>query len=162
MNCREAEGDLLRSMDGALDPGTRQELGDHLLICPGCRTLAADYAALRADLRGLNQGAPKPFFWERVNSRIEALGRPEPLGVWRQWCLRAIPVSLFALGVFVGGLVFLPSGDDNLSQSEALLLRNANPMTETKAFLDEGKSDDRSSMVIFTASERTPERRPRP
>jgi len=71
-------------------------------------------------------------------------------------------VSLFLIGLFIGGLIFLPGGNDNLSQSEALLLRNANPMIGTSAYLDNAKGVDKNMMIIFAASERGPEKRPSP
>jgi hypothetical protein len=71
-------------------------------------------------------------------------------------------VSLFLIGLFIGGLIFLPGGGDTMTQSEALLLRNANPIVETSAYLDETKGVDKNMAIIFAASERTPERKPRP
>ena len=100
--------------------------------------------------------------WPGQWSRIEALENPAPAAVWRTWCLRAIPVSLFLIGLFIGGLLFLPAGADSLSQSEALLLRNAQPVPETNVYLEEAKGLDRNMAIIFAASDRTPDRRPRP
>jgi hypothetical protein len=162
MNCREAERILLLSWDRPLDASEQAGLDLHQASCPRCRALAGEYAALREGLRGLPQGTPRPYFWTRLNARIEALEHPAPLTVWRKWCLRAIPVSLFLIGLFIGGLIFLPAGSDNMTQSEALLLRNANPIVETSAYLDDTKGVDKNMAIIFAASERTPERKPRP
>lgn len=162
MKCRKAERCLLRSLDRPLNAAERLELDRHLGSCPRCRVLGGEYSALRDSLRGLPQGSPRPYFWQRVNARIEALEHPEPAAVWRKWCLRAIPVSLFLIGLFIGGLIFLPGGNDNLSQSEALLLHNANPMIGTSAYLDDAKGVDKNMMIIFAASGRSPEKRPRP
>jgi predicted anti-sigma-YlaC factor YlaD len=162
MNCRQAERHLLRSMDHAPDEAGRRALDLHLRDCPRCRELAADYAVLRDGLHGLPQGSPKPYFWERLKARLDAPERPEPSAVWQKWCLRAIPVSLFVIGLFIGGMIFLPAGDDGLSQSETLLLRDSNPLAETNALLDESRTDDKNILIIFAASERPPERRPQP
>jgi anti-sigma factor RsiW len=162
MNCREAERILLRSWDRPLDETERAALDRHVADCPRCRALAGEYAALRDGLRGLPQGEPRPFLARRVLARIEALENPAPAAVWRKWCLRAIPVSLFLIGLFIGGLLFLPAGADGLSQSEALLLRNAQPVPETSVSLEEAKGLDRNMAIIFAASDRTPDRRPRP
>jgi hypothetical protein len=162
MNCREAERVLLLSWDRPLDAAGRAGLDRHLASCPRCRALEGEYAALRDGLRSQPQGTPRPYFMTRLNARIEALEHPAPLTVWRKWCLRAIPVSLFLIGLFIGGLIFLPGGGDTLSQSEALLLRNANPIVETSAYLDESKGVDKNMAIIFAASERTPERKPWP
>jgi anti-sigma factor RsiW len=162
MKCRDAEDILLLSWDRPLDAAGQAELDRHLAACPRCRALDQEYIALRDSLHGLPQGMLRPHFWQRVNARIEALEHPAPMAVWRNWCLRAIPVSLFLIGLFIGGLVFLPGGNDNLSQSEALLLRNANPIVETSAYLDEAKGVDKNMAIIFAASDRSPERGPRP
>jgi anti-sigma factor RsiW len=162
MNCREAERILLRSWDRPLDETERAELDRHAADCPRCGALAGEYAALRDGLHGLPQGTPRPFLAQRVLARIEALENPAPAAVWRKWCLRAIPVSLFLIGLFIGGLLFLPAGADGLSQSEALLLRNAQPVPETSVSLEEAKGLDRNMAIIFAASDRTPDRRPRP
>ena len=162
MKCRKAERCLLRSLDRPLNAAERLELDRHLGSCPRCRALGGEYAALRDSLRALPQGTPRPFFWQRVNARIEALEHPEPSTVWRKWCLRAIPVSLFLIGLFIGGLIFLPGGTDNFSQSEALLLRNSESIGGTSLYLDETKGIDRNMAIIFAASERNPEKRPRP
>jgi hypothetical protein len=162
MKCRKAERYLLRSLDRPLNAAERLELDRHLGPCPRCRVLRQEYIALRDSLQGLPQGSPRPYFWQRVNARIEAFEHPEPSAVWRKWCLRAIPVSLFLIGLFIGGLIFLPGGNDNLSPSEALLLRNSKNLTETITFLDETEGEGRRAMIILAASERGPERRPRP
>jgi hypothetical protein len=162
MNCREAERILLLSWDRPLAAAEQDGLDLHQASCSRCRALAGEYAALRDGLRNLPQGTPRPYFWTRLNARIEALEHPAPLTVWRKWCLRAIPVSLFLIGLFIGGLIFLPAGSDNLSPSEALLLRNANPIVEMSAYLDETKGVDKNMAIIFAASERPPERKPRP
>jgi hypothetical protein len=162
MNCREAERILLLSWDRPLDAAGRAGLDLHQAACPRCRALAGEYAALRDGLRSLPQGTLRPNFMTRLNARIEEIEHPAPLTVWRKWCLRAIPVSLFLIGLFIGGLIFLPAASDNMSPSEALLLRNANPIVEASAYLNETKGVDKNMAIIFAASERTPERKPRP
>jgi hypothetical protein len=47
-------------------------------------------------------------------------------------------------------------------QSEALLMRNADAVGGTSLYLDEAKGLDRNIAIIFAASDRNPERRPRP
>ena len=162
MKFREAERILLLSWDRPLDAAAQAGLDHHRAACPRCRALAGEYAALRDGLRSLPQGTPRPYFWTRLNARIEALEHPAPLTVWRKWCLRAIPVSLFLIGLFIGGLIFLPAGGDNMIQSEALLMRNADAVGGTSLYLDEAKGLDRNIAIIFAASDRNPERRPRP
>jgi anti-sigma factor RsiW len=166
MNCRNAERWILESLDRDLAPGPRRDLEAHLQACPDCRALRAEFVALRGDLGRLPMPALRPGFAGRVGARIEALANPAaaaPAVLWRTWCLRAIPVSLFLIGLFVGGLVFLPGANAGLSQTEALLLNETNPLAETSAFFDETKKPEENTMsILFAAAETTAQRRPRP
>jgi len=162
MTCRQAERSILRSLDRDLESGPKSALDAHLRTCPRCRALRTEYVRLREALRQEEAPAPRPFFVERLRARLEALERPAPAAVWQKWCLRAIPVSLFLIGLFVGGLLFMPASEEPANVSEALLLRGANPISETSSYFDETRINDKNVMIIFAAEERTPERRPRP
>ncbi len=162
MTCRQAERSILRSLDRDLEAGAESALSAHLRTCSRCRALQAEHVALRDALRQEEAPSPRPFFVERLRTRLEALDRPAPAAVWQKWCLRAIPVSLFLIGLFVGGLMFMPSSEEAANASQALLLRGSNPISETSSYFDETRIDDKNVMLIFAAEERTPERRPRP
>jgi predicted anti-sigma-YlaC factor YlaD len=164
MNCRQTERWILKSLESEIDSSRRRDGDEHLAACPACRSLRAEYEALRGRLKAFPEGEPGPFFARRVMARIEVLERPAPADApaWQKWCLRAIPVSLFLIGLFVGGLIFLPSADDGWSRSEALLLDGSNPLAETTPYFDETKIDDKNVMIIFAADERIANRRPQP
>lgn len=162
MNCRQSERWILRSLESEIGPARRRDLGGHLDACPACRSLRAEFEALRGRLKAFPEGEPRPFLARRVMARIEALERPASGPAWQKWCLRAIPVSLFLIGLFVGGLIFLPSADEAWNRSEALLLDGSNPLAETAPYFDETKIDDKNVMIIFTADERITNRSPRP
>ncbi len=162
MTCRQAERSILRSLDRDLGAGAKSALDAHLRDCSRCRALQAEHVALRDALRQEEAPDPRPFFVERLRARLEALELPAPAAVWQKWCLRAIPVSLFLIGVFVGGLLFMPPSDEAVNASEALLLRGSNPISETSSLFDETRNNDKNVMIIFATDERTPERRPRP
>ena len=73
--------------------------------------------------------------------------------MWVRWSVRAVPVSLLLIGFFVAAIVFLsPAVNEEMSQPEALLLQNANPLSETITLLDE-KAENKSLNVIFAVNE---------
>ena len=61
-------------------------------------------------------------------------------------------MSLFLIGLFVGGLVFLPGGNAGLSQTEALLLNETVPLGETSVYFDETKKPEENTMLILFAA----------
>jgi len=166
MSCRNAERWILESLDRELAPGPSRELDAHLRACPACRALRAEHLALRRALGPLAAPPLRPGFSGRVAARIEALAKPAPAApeaLLRAWCLRAIPVSLFLIGLFVGGMLFLPSANAGLSQTEALLLNETPPMPEAQVYFDESKKpEENTMMILLAASETTTQRRPRP
>jgi hypothetical protein len=80
--------------------------------------------------------------------------KAEPWLVFQRWCLRTVPLALALALVFVAALVLIsPREQAELSQSEALLLRNVNPLSETQALFGEGKQESQNLMIIFAAQE---------
>ncbi len=162
MNCRKAEKRLLKSLDGRLDAREAENLGKHLASCPACRKASAEYRAMLALLRDDRDTAPLPGFWERLAPRLREETEIIPLLFWERWSLRAIPVFLL-LVVLIGGFLWLQPQAIELSQSEALLLENRDPLSDTHALFDAGKPETRSMMLMFASlEERTSARRPTP
>jgi hypothetical protein len=163
MNCRNAERWILKSLNRDLPPGEAGLLEEHLRACPDCRTLRNEYTILRGVLGRLPVPALRPGFAGRVGARLDALTRPASESLWRAWCLRAIPVSLFLIGLFVGGLIFLPGGSADFSQTEAFLLNGTVPQSETPVYFDETKKPEENSMqILFPAAETAAAKKPRP
>ena len=154
MTCRKAERWLLTSFDRGLPGPSRTALAEHLGLCPECRRRAEEYGLLRNRLGEVRTPDPLPRFWERLEARI-AEGRPAESGaLWLRLWVRAIPVSLSVIaGFLVATLLFLPAGTE-LTQPEALLLNEDNPIADTRPIIDEGRSEDRTLMVLFAADER--------
>jgi len=160
VRCREVRKWLLRSLDGILDPSREKAVDDHIKLCSRCRKLRQEYRTITHSLRRQPDAEPLPHFWERLQSKLKDRERQEPEAIWLKWCLRAIPVSLILIGFFIGAIAFWnPSGEEEMSQPEALLLRNANPIAETKTFFEEEKLENRNMMIIFTGDEKVPDRR---
>jgi predicted anti-sigma-YlaC factor YlaD len=162
MNCNKAEKWILRSLDGRLDGRSEGLLRKHVEACPACRKAEKEYRSMLALLRNGADAAPLPRFWERLEPRLREERELVPLLFWERWSLRAIPVFL-ALVVLIGGFLFFTPQRSELTSSEALLLGNALPVTETSQILGEEKADTRNMMLIFASlEEKMPMKRPLP
>jgi len=158
MKCKDAEKRLLRSFDGELEGATKAELAGHLKACPGCRKKQSEYGLLLKNLK-IEDAEPLPYFWQRLETKLRERERVEPWTIWAKWSRRAVPVALALLLLFIGGLVFFSPGEEDLSQAEALLLRNANPLAEAKSLFEETKLENKNMMIIFAADEKASTRR---
>lgn len=162
MKCKKAEKWVLRSLDGRLDGRSEGLLREHLQACPSCRKVEAEYRSMLALLRDGVDAAPLPRFWERLQPRLREEKELVPLLFWERWSLRAIPVFL-SLVALIGGFLFFTPQRSELTPSEALLLGNALPVTETSRILGEEKAETRNMMLIFASlEEKTPMKRPMP
>jgi len=96
----------------------------------------------------------KPYFWERLLPRLKEQQKYEVWSLWKRWSLRAVPLSIVAVVILaLGLLLFLPQPTDELSQTEALLLRDRLPYPESLTFLEEEGAENKSMQIIFTAME---------
>jgi predicted anti-sigma-YlaC factor YlaD len=155
MKCKTAEKWVLRSLDGRQDERSRDLVEEHLASCASCRRAAAEYGAMVALLREGRGEAPLPRFWERLEPRLREERKVVPLVLWERWCLRAIPVFLTLVAVAAGLFLFTPQAGE-MSQSEVLLLENANPFTEARTLFEQRHSDDRNMMLIFASLDDKP------
>ena len=154
MRCKEAQKWILRSLDGALPAEVKKTVETHACGCARCARLRQDYGIILGRMKEGGEPEPLPYFWTRLESRIRKEKRQEPGLVWLKWSRRAIPVSLLLIGFFVGAIAFLsPAIDEEMSQTEALLLRNANPLAETNILFDEQKNGNKSMMIMFAGNE---------
>jgi predicted anti-sigma-YlaC factor YlaD len=163
MRCKEARKNLLRSMDGRLPEGRRDELANHVAACPGCRAFGRDGGEMLGLLKEGREPEPLPYFQERLWAKIAEREKSEFGAVWMRWSLRAIPVALALIAVFIGALVFIgPPLDEDMSMPAALLIKNANPLAETNALFNEDKTENKNMMIIFAGNEIVPARRYQP
>ncbi|MBN1223572.1 MAG: zf-HC2 domain-containing protein [Candidatus Aminicenantes bacterium] len=154
MNCRKAEKLLLRSLDGQLNAKEERELERHIEHCFACRQAREEYADVLDILRTTRLPELKPFFWQRLRPRLKEKKAINPLSVWKQWGILAIPLSLFLVVSFAAVLTLLgPRHQEKLSSSEAFLLQNTNPFQETSNLLDREKVEDKNMMLIFASSD---------
>jgi len=154
MNCKKFEKWILRALDGRLRNDEKKELEEHLHSCQLCSATQEEYRAILNTLKAKDFPEPKPYFWERLQPKLKEKKEPEPLTVWKQWGIRAIPVSLVLVILFGAAIIlFSPQEGMELSQSEALLLRNLDPLEETRALLEQEDFAVKSIELIFTADE---------
>ena len=153
MRCKKAERWINRWVDDRLDPAATAALEKHLAACSSCRRTAREVRNLVALLRQDKDVEPAPGFLARLQPRLREERALVPLLVWERWSLRAVPIFLAIVLVFVGLVAFGPSENATLTQSEALLLENRIPLTETQRIFDAAKSEDRNMMLIFASLE---------
>jgi anti-sigma factor RsiW len=151
MRCKDAERRLDRVLDDRLEPALRTAVAEHIALCPGCGRRAEDERALRALLRQAPGAEPDPGFWDRLQPRLRAEKRLVPLLLWERWCFRALPVFMTLVLLLVGLVLLGPRSSESMTQTEALLLENKNPFSETQRMFDAQRSEDRNMMVIFAS-----------
>jgi len=162
MNCKTADTWIQKSLDGRLDDRSRERLEEHLKACPSCRKAEAEYKAMRALLRPKEEATPLPRFWERLEPRLREEQKIVPIVLWERWALRAIP-AFVALAALAAGLFLFTPQTREMSQSETLLIENANPFTETRSLFEEKRPEARSMMLIFASlDDKSSVRRPLP
>lgn len=153
MNCRTAERWLSRGLDRPLDRPVQEALEAHLAGCAKCRPTASEIRGLRARLSDLPVPEPLPHFWSRLETRLAVSPAPEPQAFWLRWSLRAIPASLALIAGFLGAMMLFQPVEVELSQPEALLIRDDNPIVETRKILDDTLGN-REIAILFAADER--------
>ena len=150
MRCKRAENLILHAMDFPLSDELQQELAGHLQSCPKCRIMEQEYSSLRQTLQSEDFPAPHPYFWERLQPRLLEKRRPALMPLWKQWGLRAIPLSLTVILMLVlaGTFLFNPPAEQ-LSDS-GILLRNQNPFPDTLLLADE-EVENPNMVLIFSS-----------
>jgi len=158
VNCKKAEEMVLRSLDGRLDARARGLLEEHLAGCPTCRKAAAEYRSMLALLRPEREETPPARFWERLEPRLKEEQKIVPYVLWERWALRAIPAFAALVALAAGLFLFTPATRE-LSQSEALLIENTNPFSETRSLFEAKRPGEKSLMLIFASLDEKPQAR---
>ena len=150
MRCKTAEKWILRSLDHPLSDEQEQALAAHRRECAACRALEQEYLGLRQILQAEDFPEPKPYFWERLQPRLESMPRPGLQAVWKQWGLRAIPCSLAVIVFFTLAATFLISPQPEELSQAGMLLRDQNPFQDT-LLLAEDVPDNPGMVLLFTS-----------
>lgn len=154
MKCKKFEKWLLRSFDNLLNEEEKEKLEEHLDSCTSCQAKRREYETIYSLLKKEEDEEPKPYFWERLQAKLKERKKYAVLPMLKKWSLRAIPLTLLVVFLFALALIFFPSPkDQELSQSEVLLLRNLNPLQETQILLEAESLENKNMMIIFSAME---------
>ncbi len=159
MNCKKFEKWILRAFDGRLSDDEKKELEEHLHSCPLCSATQEEYRVILNTLKAKDFPEPKPYFWERLQPKLEKSKKFEPWILWKQWGMRTIPVSILLILFLSAALILLSPPQEEvdlsqaLSQSGILLLQNQSPLQDTTALLETAGVEDKNMMIIFTVLE---------
>jgi len=161
MKCKEIEKLISRYFDGVLTVEEKEKFETHLESCSSCQAKRQEYDAILKTLRKEEFPETKPYFWERLQPKLKERQKYMPLTLWKRWSIRAIPISVVIVLLLTAAfLIFLPEKKVQLSQTEALLLRELNPLQEANTLLEEENIENKNMMLIFTSlEEENPERR---
>jgi negative regulator of sigma E activity len=141
-------------LDGRLTDEEKNVLEEHLKGCSSCKKKRDEYVFIAETLGKEDFPEVNPYFWERLQPRLKESKKYAFWSVWKQWSLRAVPVSIFAVVMLaLGFALFLPQTTDDLSQTGDLLLRNTLPLPETVTLLEAESGDNQSMQLIFMAME---------
>lgn len=160
MKCKKFEKRLLHSFDIHLKEEEKEKLEEHLNICASCQTKKREYETLLSLLKKEEGEEPKPYFWERLQEKLKEREKYAGWTLVKHWSIKAIPLTLLLALLLTLVIVFIfPSKEQELSQSEVLLLRNLNPLQETQILLEAEGLENKNMMIIFSAMEEKSETR---
>ena len=164
MKCKNAEKLFLRAQDGLLNEEETRELEKHIDSCSLCQKNREEYQYIFDVLEKTDFPEPKPYFWERLQPRLKEQITFEPWQAWKQWGLRAIPLSLLLVLFLASAILVLgPQPREEFSQSGVLLFEDTSPLQDTGTILDQEGIEDKNMMLIFASLEEQPgSRRPLP
>jgi hypothetical protein len=164
MNCKKAEKLMLKAHDGLISEEESKELKNHITSCPLCKKNNEEYRNIFEVLQKTEFPEPKPYFWERLRPKLKEQKVFEPLQAWKQWGLRAIPLSLLLVLFLASAILILgPQPREEFSQSGVLLFEDQGPLQDTGTALDQEGVEDKNMMLIFASLEEQPgSRRPLP
>jgi len=116
-----------------------------------------EYEDIMLTLRDDAFPEPQPYFWERLQPRLKESRPFMPWVEWKQWGLRAIPLSLAVILFFTLTATFLlpPAQEEiNLSGTESLL-QDQIPFQDLSPLLAGEELDNPNMELIFMASDET-------
>ena len=160
MKCKKAEFYLSKSLDGRLTNTEKEALEEHLWECSSCEKMRGEYAFMAETLGREDFPEVSPYFWERLKPRLKDNKRFAFWSEWKQWSMRAVPVSIIVVVMLAIGLaLFFPQPTSELSQTGDLLLRSTPPLPEAVILLEDDTGENKSMQLIFMAMEERPDLR---
>ena len=154
MKCKHTEKYISRSLENRLNPSETIQMKEHLDDCPHCRKIQSEHQIIRRSLKEESFPEARPYFWERLQPKLKKESQVDPWSVQWKFGLRAIPVSVFVVALFVAAVfLFVPSPKEelDLSQTGIFLLQNENPLEETQTLLSEEGDGNKHIMLLFSS-----------
>ncbi len=108
--CQDMEVYLSLRLDGMLEPEQEQELEEHLALCPQCRRLADELAAIHSALPQAEELEAPQGFAQSVMEQVAALEekKPKVVPLFRRPQVRALmglaACAVLCIGLYRGGL----------------------------------------------------------
>jgi len=140
VTCPDAASDLGAYVLGALEPGERRRVDEHLRSCPACAAELAEFAALPGLLNRVRPGdlsppavTPSPGLY----ARVAAAAAPPPRLRARTWALVAAAVLAVA-GIGVGVAVWVTGSGEQTVTATAGAVR----ATVSVSGVDDGSALD--------------------
>ena len=108
MKCASFHKLIGDELDGALRPGDRARLEDHLKSCPDCRALAADFRAIAAEAKALPAEDPSEEVWPAIRAKVARAHNARPAPAFAHLRLKwAWAAGFLFLGAAIGIVVGL-------------------------------------------------------
>lgn len=157
MRCNKAEKLLSRSWDDRLSPEEKGELERHLSECPACQTFKKEYESIMRTLREAAFPDQQPYFWQRLEPQLTEPRPFTPWALWKQWGLRAIPISLAVILFFTLTATFLlpPAQEEIVFSRTESLLQEQNPFQDALPLLTGEELEHPNVELIFMAMDET-------
>ena len=159
MRCNKAEKLLSLSWDDRLSPEEKGELEQHFTECFACQAMKKEYEDILLTLRDDTFPEPQHYFWERLQPRLKESRPVTPWALWKQWGLRAIPLSLAVILFFTLTATFLlpPASEEIALSGTESLLQNENPFLDPLPLLAGEDLENPNVELIIMAMDETRE-----
>lgn len=155
MNCREAERQIFAERDGALDPGQRAALAEHVAGCQTCRRVDENLAAVFGHWKAQAESARTPdsereWIDLRRRMRTEAGNAAERRPSWRAWLGAPLAAAAALAAVIAINSEWrqnpAATGGRSIARAEYVEVPSAN--ASTVVFVD-----DKSGWLVVLASD---------
>jgi predicted anti-sigma-YlaC factor YlaD len=129
MKCRDVEKSLSAYSDGEASPETSALIESHVRSCGSCRGILEENRTLWKALEAVHAAKPSPFFYARLQSRLQAEHRVQRTP-WTERLL--IPASATAIALVGFWLGTIAGGNGDTTKQEG----NSSGTAATASYVD--------------------------
>jgi hypothetical protein len=131
MKCRKYEKEISDALDGALSPGKKKKLEDHLAHCLNCRAYQERLSFVQEEALRLEVTEVSPSYWQEFSLDLEKRLRTleprreaaKPFRLSWKWAWLGVPVLLGSVLSFILLRDRVPPLEDDIFSYEACLDR---------------------------------------